>query len=460
MTPWAQLKAAARSLDVQVGAGLLVLGFFSLALTEKEVGFTRDESVYFFAAENHARWFQLLVHSPAAAFERRGRSPDLRLQPRAPGADEEPVRALVRALPREARAGCGRRRPSGCRRSLVAAMILPLIFALRRRLFGRPAAVLRGALVLPRAAAVLRRAPGLLRRADRRDVAARSSTASGARRRRRGGGSTPASPSASRWRTKHNALFLPFVLIPFALGAGLAAVDGQARGARAVRQRQWASSSRWRCSTRCSSWRWAPERSRRSSSSLSPHDGALRACSPSAAAGCSGGCRPADEATFRAVAPLVAMAVLGPVIFYLHWPYLWHAPGGPHRLVPGLPRHPQQLHLVLPGRAAARAALPARLRGGGDGAHRADRALRADGARASSEVALLARRASGRCDAARGAGAGQRGLASIAIISQPEVPHFGGVKHWFPSMPFLAMLAGRLGVRARRRRAHSGCRPA
>jgi hypothetical protein len=41
-------------------------------------------------------------------------------------------------------------------------------------------------------------------------------------------------------------------------------------------------------------------------------------------------------------------------------------------------------------------------------------------------------------------------LASIAIISHPEVPHFGGVKHWFPSMPFLALLAGCSVVRAAR----------
>jgi len=33
------------------------------------------------------------------------------------------------------------------------------------------------------------------------------------------------------------------------------------------------------------------------------------------------------------------------------------------------------------------------------------------------------------------------GLASIALISHPQVPHFGGVKHWLPSMPFLAVLA-------------------
>jgi hypothetical protein len=28
------------------------------------------------------------------------------------------------------------------------------------------------------------------------------------------------------------------------------------------------------------------------------------------------------------------------------------------------------------------------------------------------------------------------------IISHPDVPHFGGVKHWFPAMPFLALLGG------------------
>jgi hypothetical protein len=31
---------------------------------------------------------------------------------------------------------------------------------------------------------------------------------------------------------------------------------------------------------------------------------------------------------------------------------------------------------------------------------------------------------------------------SILLISHPQVPHFGGVKHWFPSMPFLAILSG------------------
>ena len=38
---------------------------------------------------------------------------------------------------------------------------------------------------------------------------------------------------------------------------------------------------------------------------------------------------------------------------------------------------------------------------------------------------------------------GVNALFSILLISLPGVPHFGGVKHWLPSMPFLALLAGR-----------------
>jgi hypothetical protein len=43
---------------------------------------------------------------------------------------------------------------------------------------------------------------------------------------------------------------------------------------------------------------------------------------------------------------------------------------------------------------------------------------------------------------------GANALASILVISHPQVPHFGGVKHWLPSMPFLAMLSGAAVARA------------
>src|SRR5262249_37448187 len=33
-----------------------------------------------------------------------------------------------------------------------------------------------------------------------------------------------------------------------------------------------------------------------------------------------------EPAAFVRLAPLVAVGLLGPVIFYVHWPYLWHHP--------------------------------------------------------------------------------------------------------------------------------------
>lgn len=41
-------------------------------------------------------------------------------------------------------------------------------------------------------------------------------------------------------------------------------------------------------------------------------------------------------------------------------------------------------------------------------------------------------------------------LFPIALIAWPTVPHFGGVKHWLPAMPFLALLGARALVAAGR----------
>src|SRR6185436_6419927 len=53
--------------DVQIAIGLFVVAFASLAASEAAVGFVRDESVYFYAAESYARWFQLLFRDSSAA---------------------------------------------------------------------------------------------------------------------------------------------------------------------------------------------------------------------------------------------------------------------------------------------------------------------------------------------------------------------------------------------------------
>jgi hypothetical protein len=39
----------------------------------------------------------------------------------------------------------------------------------------------------------------------------------------------------------------------------------------------------------------------------------------------------------------------------------------------------------------------------------------------------------------------------MALIAWPSVPHFGGVKHWLPAMPFLALLGARALAAAGRR---------
>jgi hypothetical protein len=42
-------------------------------------------------------------------------------------------------------------------------------------------------------------------------------------------------------------------------------------------------------------------------------------------------------------------------------------------------------------------------------------------------------------------------LFPVALIAWPTVPHFGGVKHWMPAMPFLALLGARALVTTGRR---------
>jgi len=159
--------------------------------------------------------------------------------------------------------------------------------------------------------------------------------------------------------------------------------------------------------------------------------------------------RVADAAAFLKLAPLVAMGLLGPVIFYVHWPYLWYHPVD--RLAWYFDFHATHVHyawtyfdvvlrsppfplsyvfvvtaltlpisLLLPiGAGLVRSVL----RSLGDLVPALGRRVGTGGA----TEWLLAVNA----------------LWSILLISYPTVPHFGGVKHWLPSMPFLALLAGR-----------------
>ncbi|MBS1153961.1 MAG: rane protein [Myxococcaceae bacterium] len=147
--------------------------------------------------------------------------------------------------------------------------------------------------------------------------------------------------------------------------------------------------------------------------------------------------RAEDEGTFRAIAPLVAMAVLGPVIFYLHWPYLWahpvdrtawylifHATHNHYAwfylgTVLREPPFPLEYVVVKTALTVPTSLFVPMVLGLGWVV------LRVASRKASMLELLVAVNA----------------VMSIAIISAPSVPHFGGVKHWFPSMPFLAILA-------------------
>src|SRR5690606_15050646 len=53
--------------DRWILGGLFAAGFLVLLLIEKQVGFPRDESVYFEAARRYGAWFRLLFSNPAQA---------------------------------------------------------------------------------------------------------------------------------------------------------------------------------------------------------------------------------------------------------------------------------------------------------------------------------------------------------------------------------------------------------
>ncbi|HEY0095985.1 MAG TPA: glycosyltransferase family 39 protein, partial [Archangium sp.] len=301
---------------------LWALAFAALWATEAAVGFTRDESVYFYAAESYAGWFQQLVRNPAQALS------DAAIVRAFDFNHEHPVLmkvlfGLSHLLFHE---GLGWLRSAAAFRLpafAVAALVPALLFLLGSALYGRTAGLFAAlsfflvprqffnaqlsAFDMPIAALWLLVVYAFWRALEDR-----------------------------RWGlwcgvffglalgTKHNALFLPFVLTPFALWRAWRTSEGQpaARtglgrfvglfGAVAVLYALLVVSL-------------GPTGFQRAFLLLSPHTLLF--------VGLAGGAGwllrelyATHEPTARALTPLAAMAVLGPVLFYLHWPYLWHAP--------------------------------------------------------------------------------------------------------------------------------------
>jgi Dolichyl-phosphate-mannose-protein mannosyltransferase len=419
--------------DRRIAWALFALGFLTLLLTEQSAGFVRDESVYFHAGEAHGRWFQQLLENPTQAVTDASISQYFSFNNEHPALMKN-LFGLSFILFHEK---LGLLRPAAAFRVpafLMAAWLLPLIYTLARKKIGRLVSAFAASfLMVPR--------QFFESHLSCFDV-----------------------PIATMWMlvvycfaeaferprywlytglsfgaalaTKHNAFFIPMVLIPFSLFQGfkVSRISPQARAlflaingffifavalyilmAVALGLPKFQQTFEFQSpqvfvyvATVLGSG-WLLRRLHR-----------------------------LDVATFRCIAPLWAMAASGPAIFYLHWPYLWHHPVD--RTQAYLAFHATHnhyawfylgevlrsppfplLYVVIKTALTVPTAFFVPMVLGF--AHFAWSALKRS---VTFFDALMAANA----------------VASIAIISHPQVPHFGGVKHWFASMPFLAILMG------------------
>jgi 4-amino-4-deoxy-L-arabinose transferase-like glycosyltransferase len=436
-------RAATRDERWLAGA-LWVLAFVALWATESAVGFTRDESVYFHAGEAYARWFQQLLRSPSQALT------DAAIVRAFDYNHEHPVLmkvlfGLSHLLFHDTlgwmRSATAFRLPAFALGALVPA----LTFLLGSAVYGRTAGLFAALsfLLVPRhffnaqlacfdmpiAALWLLVVYAFWRALEDRRWGVLCGVFFGL-----------------ALATKHNALFLPFVLGPFALWRAWTASEGHP-------------------AARAGSWRvvglfaavavlygllvvsLGPEGFQRKFFLLSPHT-LLFAGLAVGAFWLPHELNKVSPPTALALLPLATMAVLGPFIFYLHWPYLWHQPvertawyldfHATHdhyawfylgRLLRA-PPFPLEYVVVKTALTVPTSLFIPMVTGL---LALAGRALLGLFARTRSLV-----RAPSMAEALVGVNA----VASILIISHPRVPHFGGVKHWLPSMPFLGILAG------------------
>ena len=420
--------------DRRIAWSLFLVGFLCLLMTEKDVGFGRDESVYFHAAESHARWFQLLISAPTTAFTDEAISQSFEFNHEHPALMKN-LFGISYVVFHEK---LGLLRPAGAFRLpafLFAAWMLPLIFGLSRKLFGQGASIFAAIsfLLVPRQFFHSHLACF--------DV-----------------------PIATMWMltiycfvnalekprwwlytglafggalgAKHNAWFIPVTLVPFILWRGWQLT----KTAPEARKIFFGINGVFVFGALLYGVMVAtmgPERFQSTFQFQSPQLGLfVIICSIGALLTWKLHALHIDA--FRTIAPLVAMAIGGPAIFYLHWPYLWHHPVD--RTAWYLAFHLTHNHytwfylgdllrappfpllyvLNVTALTVPTSIFVPMVLGFGWIFVRAIR----------RQVTLI--------EWIIAANA----VMSIALISHPNVPHFGGVKHWFPSMPFLALLAG------------------
>jgi hypothetical protein len=437
------MSRAPTLVDRRIALGLWLVTFVVLWATERAVGFTRDESVYFAAAEQFSRWWSLLFHQPGRALS------DQVITQAFDFNHEHPMLmkslfgwsfALFHQTLGWVRPATGFRIPAFAVAALIPALIHLWGSALWNRRAGLFAALSffvvprqffhghLSAFDLPVAAMWLLVAYLFWRAEEDLRFALWTGVAFGL-----------------ALATKHNSFFLPLVLTPFGvLAAWRAAGDGGRRvlvrmGRAAVAFVGYAALLlvvKGRAGI-VESWQL-----------LSPQTFGLVALVAILTA-LSVQLRARDRAAFVRLAPLVAMGLIGPAFFYVHWPYLWYHPvdrlawyfefHATHvhyawtyfNTILRAPPFPLEYVFVVTALTLPISLLLPMTAG-----------LLRSGARAvGSFVPAFARRF-GRGDTTEWLLL-VNALFSILLISLPDVPHFGGVKHWFPSMPFLALLAAR-----------------
>jgi 4-amino-4-deoxy-L-arabinose transferase-like glycosyltransferase len=425
--------------------GLFLGGFALLWATEAAVGFVRDESVYFAAAEQAARWVRFLFSAPGRALSDAVTSQAFDFN------HEHPVGmkllfGLSYGLFHET---LGLLRPAAAFRLpafALAASIPAVLHVFGAVLYGRKAGLFAALcfLAVPRhffhahlacfdmpVAALWLWVVYAFWRAE----------------------------TDGRWwlwtgllfgaavATKHNALFLPPVLFPFVVARGLSASAGKP-GARALLVQATFLLAAAAALLGLLLLLQTPEGFLRGWGFLSPATAVLALFSAGVVT-LGARLHRTDAATFRAVAPFGAMLLCGPAILYAVWPWLWYHPVD--RFAAYLEFHATHVHyawtylgtvlreppfpltyvLVVTALTLPISLLAPMTVG-----------LLSLGVRATAALRPAWR---ARIQAANASEVlvGVNALASIVLISFPDVPHFGGVKHWLPSMPFLALLAGR-----------------
>ncbi len=432
-----------------IAVALWLLAFIALFLTERAVGFVRDEGIYFAASQSYANWFRMLFHAPSVALTDASIVGSWDVNHEHPALMKE-LYGLSHLLFHQA---LGWLRPATALRLpalAMAALVPALTFLLGSALYGRAVGLFAAlsfllvprhyfnaelaAFDMPVAAMWLLVIYTFWRAMEDRRWGVWCGVAFGL-----------------AIATKHNALFMPFMLVPFALWRAWR----ESKASPAAREGAWRFVGLFAAVTVLYALLYVaqnPVGFQKKFIPLSPHVLLFVGL----AVGAFWVLRElyrVSEPTARALIPIATMAIFGPIIFYLHWPYLWHHPVdrvawylnfhathenyawfylGDLMRAPPFPLSyvvvktaltvPTSLFvpmvlgwLTVVGRALL--SLPAR--------------TRAWVSRPSTAELLVVANAA----------------FSILIISHPEVPHFGGVKHWLPSMPFLGILGGLAVVR-------------